>query len=243
MNHIIHLNKTPAIIAGVLFFLSLGLTAKAQDAVIQSDFEHKINLYNVNGKPLTNGDIDVAGNPYFQTAWRYGLVQIKGSAPFDNIPMRLDLQSQQLHFKNSKNEEIVIMAGAVREVSLYDSSTALRRVYTFRSGFPAIDNQNENNFYMVLSDGKLQMLKSMRKQINVDHDQLSGETRKEFRLYEDYYFFSQGQIQRIKKDKSFVLALMGDKQVQVNQFLSTNKVSFKSMDDINKLVEYYNSLK
>ena len=35
---------------------------------------------------------------------------------------------------------------------------------------------------------------------------------------------------------------MNDKENLVQDFVKNNKVSFKSMDDIKKLVDYYNSL-
>jgi len=82
----------------------------------------------------------------------------------------------------------------------------------------------------------------LRKTVYEEKDSFSGEVRKEFRQYEDYYFLVKNNMERIKRDKEYVLAHMSDKNSQIDAFLQKNKISFKSMDDIKKLVDYYNSL-
>ena len=238
-------SKTPAILAGVLFFLSMRGIVSAQEAATQNDFEHKIFLFDANGKTFVNPYIDVAGTAFFFEAWKSGKMKVMDGTVFMNIKLRLNLQSQEVHFlRYADHVEMVAPAGTVREIILFDSAGQLPAAYTFQCGFPAIDNQNEKNFYQLISDGRIKFLKALRKTIRQYKDDMSGETRKEFREDEDYYFFLPGGLglQRNRKDKESVIGVMKDKDSQVEAFLKNNKISFKSPDDIKKLVDYYNSL-
>jgi hypothetical protein len=234
--------KTPAFSAGVLFYLFMTGSASAQDPTAQSNFEHKIIVYNVNGQPMVNPYVDVAGTPFFLVPWKYGTLEMSDHAKFNNLSLRLDLQSQEVHYQKNDNTEMIIQAGSVRRITLVDSLGKSPVSYAFQCGFPPIDNQNEKNFYQILSDGKIKFLKSLRKSIHEDKDSFSGEVKKEFRLYEDYYFFVNDKLERIKKDKGYILGFMKDKVDQVGAFLQSTNVSFKSVDDIKRLVDYYNTL-
>lgn len=244
MVNIFGYNKTPAFIAGVLFFLSCAtFKASGQDAAIQSDIEHKINLYDVNGKPWVNPDVDVSGTPFFMPAWKYGIIEMNDHSVFGNIQLRLDLKSEEVHYRKADNTALVLPAGIVRQIILLDSPKKSPPVsYVFQCGFPSVDNMNEKDFYLILSSGKIKLLKSLRKTIYVDKDIFSAEVRKEYRLNEDYYFFIKDKMERIKKEKSYLLDFMKDKNDKIEEFVQKNKISFKSMDDIKKLADYYNSL-
>jgi hypothetical protein len=147
-----------------------------------------------------------------------------------------------VHYRSRDNSEYVINSGAAKQVRFVDSMGHPAIIETFQCGFPSIDNQNEHDLYRVLADGKIVFLESMRKALHEEKDDFSGDIKKEFRLYEDYYFFQNGHMDRIRKDKSYILHHMSDKEQQINEFAEKSKLSFKSVEDIKRLVTYYNSL-
>jgi hypothetical protein len=238
------LSKTLVLLAGVLLFLLPASIIYAQSsASVDNDLvNHKFALFDANGKPFLNPYNDVAGTPFFMDVWKYGIIITDNNSKFEDIQFRIDLKDQQVHFKKPDNTEWVIQPGSVRQITLFDSSGKSPLNYLFQCGFPSIDNQNEKSFYQILADGKIKFLKSLRKTVYEEKDSFSGEVRKEFRQYEDYYFLVKNNMERIKRDKEYVLAHMSDKNSQIDAFLQKNKISFKSMDDIKKLVDYYNSL-
>jgi hypothetical protein len=237
-------NRASAFVAVVLFVLGFHATALCQDATttVQSDFEHKVNLYNVNGSPLLNHDAEVKGDPWFLKEWKDAAVFTVANQTVPHISIRIDLQNQLVHFLNPAKLEFVAAAGAIKQVVIFDTVAGVATTCDLRCGFPAIDNQTINSFYQVLSFGKLTLLKSLRKSLSVEHDEFTGDTKKELTLHEEYYFFIGDKMQRIKKDKGFVLGNMQDKRAEIEAFVQKNKLSFKTFEDIKATVDYYNSL-
>lgn len=240
---IIKLFKTPVIVTGVLFFLSLPITTWCQ-AMVENDVQKTVHFFDNNGKFFVNPDLDVSGTPFLLEEWKLGKITLSDNTIFNNIKIRLNLYNQQVHFLKSDNVEMTAPKGAIKGLIIFDSTNQGSQKLAFLSGFPAIDNQINSNFYEILSSSKIMFLKAMRKTIHEDKDDLSGEVRKEFREYDDYYFLVKGEsaLQRIKRDREFVLNFMKDKKDKIDSFLQTNKISFKSTDDIKKLLDYYNSL-
>jgi hypothetical protein len=232
--------KTPALLAGVLF---LSLASNSQETFVQNDFEHKINLYNVNGQPLENRDPHIAGTAFFVAAWQFGNLEFrKGHEQFTNIPLRFDLYNHQLHYRNPANEDLVLDPSNVYKFMIFDSTADRPKYYPFQNGFPAIEKLNDKSFYQVLARGPITMLKFINKSIYYEKDGLTGDIIREYRTYESYFFYTGNQMFRIKRDQGFVLNLMDKKSKEVGNFIRQAAFSFKSMDDIQQLVEYYNAL-
>jgi hypothetical protein len=236
-------NKTPAVTAGVLLFSLLQVNiVSAQSSMTLNDFEHNAIFTDMNGKAFTNPDIDVAGTRFFMEAWKYGKIKVNDNTQFGNIRLRLDVKNQEVHFLKSDNVEMVAPAGSIKEIAIIDSAGVQPVTYTFQCGFPAIDNQHETNFYQLLCNGKIKLLKSTRKIIHQDKDDLSGEIKKEFRTYEDYYLYSVISMLRIKKDKAYILDLMANQKDKIEEYTKANNLGYKSIDDLRKIIDYYNSL-
>ena len=198
MINIFGYNKTPVFLAGVLFFLFLQANIYGQStATVDNDLvSHKFALFDANGRPFVNPYRDIAGTPFFTDSWEYGIIITDDNSVFGNMQFRLDLKDQQVHFRKPDNTELVIQSGAVKQITLFDSSGKTPATYVFQCGFPSIDNQNEKSFYQMLADGKIKFLKSLRKSIHEEKDGFSGEVHREFRQYEDYYFLVKKNIER-----------------------------------------------
>jgi hypothetical protein len=202
-------------------------------------FETEVKITDVYGQPFKNNYSDVKGSPFFIDGWVYSSVKLENGMVYDDLPVRLDVYAQELHFKKN-NEELIFPAHYIKEIEFFDSSQ--NKNYKFQTDFPSIDNQNQNNFYQVLSEGSVSLLKSIRKTISVNKNDVSGEVEKQFDLYEDYYIFSNNQLRRLKKEKEFVLKALAEKKDDIETFLKSNAINFKNLNDIIKLFRFYNSL-
>jgi hypothetical protein len=235
---------------GILIFLLLtGGVGFAQNGTGQqnwlksNNFDESISVFDKDGRPFVNTEDDVSGSSFFLPEWKYGRLRLADSIGYDHIRLRLNLQTQVVHFLGKNNVEMVLPKGFVREVVLIDSTAPdSPSTYIFRDGFPAIDNQDGSNFYQVLTGGRLKLLRSTRKIVSMEKNSISGEERKEIREYTDYYLFSGGMMKKLKKDRAFILGSVGDKKDKVEAYAAAGKLNFKSIDDIGRIITYYNGL-
>jgi len=240
------------LMAGVLCCLGLQLTCAAQgsqgnqqNSGNQGGFSYlsrSIRVSDATGSTFLNPYHDVTGSPYLNDGWTHAAMRLNNNAIVSDLRVRLDLKSQQWHFLDSGNIERVVPVGLVTEVLLDDSSGTDVKTADFRSGFPPVDSRKTNDFYRVLSTGKILLLYSMVKVIKEDKDEMAGTVQKEFTLYEEYYLFNDGKMWRVKKDKSQVLNQLIDKKEKMQTFIEENRFKLKSIDELRQVIDYYNTL-
>ncbi len=80
------------------------------------------------------------------------------------------------------------------------------------------------------------------KKIQQNKNDFSGEVSKEFVLYDYYYVYVNGEMKTMKSDKDFFTEMMNDKRDLTEEYIKLNKISFKNVAHIAKLIAYYNSL-
>ena len=206
------------------------------------DLDHKFNVYDVDGHPIVNIKTDVEGNPFFIADWRSGTIQLVDGRTYANIFVQLDLEKQTVHYKGADAAELQIGSELVRQVIIHDTLAHANPVYQFVTGLPPIDNQTANSFYLVLDTGKISFLECIWKKFYEKKNEYSGETNREYRIYNDFYIYTGGKIIRTKRDAKFFLALTNDRSAQMETYVSSNKTSFRSEEDIRRFLHYYNGL-
>jgi hypothetical protein len=184
-----------------------------------------------------------SGSPYFTDEYKYANILLTSGRVFANVKMRIDLAAQQAFIITSNGIEANMGGGMVKEITYADTTVNDGIIsYKFQTGFPAIDKQTKNNFYLVLVEGRCNFLKLILKKVTERRNDFVNGTIVDYETYEDYYFFAKGVMKRIKKDKDFILAELSDKQAEVNQYILSNKINLRNQEQLVKLVAYYNSL-
>ncbi len=184
----------------------------------------------------------IEGNPFFIESFRSSTIKLVSGLEFNNVIARLDLYKQIIQIKLNGDTVKMVLPGSIAEIIFYDTVQSLLNEYKFQTGYPEIDNLNRNNFYRVLSDGKVTLLKSSIKKINKTKNEMSGETSSQFDIYDDHYLYVKYEMKRVKKDKEYILNLLADKRNELETYITAQKLNFKSIDSIKKLIDYYNSL-
>jgi hypothetical protein len=239
------------VLLGFVFFNALLLSSQSNPRPpLKSDkdqnYSGQLTITDANGMPIKPEYANVEGSPYFISDFRPAIVKMRSGLVFEKVKAKIDLCKQEVNFITDNNVEIVTSGESVKEIILTDSllNTDLpeNRVYTFRTGFPSIDNQNGLNFYQVLTEGNITLLKSARKIITEKKNDISGEIVKGFEIYIDYYVFTDNKMIKLKKEKEWILSFLQSKKDKVDTFLTEKRISFKKIDDIITLFKYYNSL-
>jgi hypothetical protein len=155
--------------------------------------------------------------------------------------MRIDLEMHMVQFV-ANGVEGELQPGMVKEVSYADTTADGILFYKFRTGYPAFENRTSNHFYIVMAEGSCSLLRLVEKKITQRKNEITNEVFKDYENAESFYLFTKGEMKRLKKDKDFIMAELADKQVQVNEFVQTNKINFRNVDQLVKLINYYNTL-
>lgn len=213
----------------VLGLLIGGLAGQAcaQPGFVSQDMQKTYTVFDANGKSFVNPTPDVAGSPFLNDDWKIGILVANTNHHFDSVKMRLNLYSQEVHFLNKNNNEMALEKGYIKAVIFPNPITGAPTGPKFQNGFPAVDEQDANNFYEVFSEGKLWLLHSVRKVILREKDEMTGEVKKEYRTYEDYYTFDGKTMQRVKKGSATI---------------DGKPIKFKNIDDLKKAIDAFNAL-
>ncbi len=210
-----------------LMISGLATGACAQPGFVSQDLQKTYTVFDANGKSFVNPAPDVAGSPFLIDDWKMGALVANSNHRFDSVKIRLNLYSQEVHFLNKNNSEMALEKGYIKAAIFPNPITGAPTGPKFQNGFPAIDEQDVYNFYEVLAEGKLWLLRSIRKVIAREKDEMSGEVKKEYRTYEDYYTFDGKTMQRVKKSTATI---------------DGKEMKFKSIDDLKKAIDAYNAL-
>lgn len=228
-------------IIAIAFFSCMQIAVIAQ-APTEIDRVRTITLVNTDGKPFVNPDLDVEGTPFYFDSWKYGTIKLVSNNVYNNVSVRLNLQSQEVHFLSQNKTEMTVSTELVKELFIYDTVNGGVNIYDFQCGFPSVDKQTGKDFYLVISNGKVKLLQSIKKEIRQRKDDMSGEIKKDFVSYEDYYLYTNNALQVIRLNKNSILQSMSDGKTKIENFIKTNKLSYKSANDLKKIVDYYNTL-
>ncbi len=228
----------------LLFVLALLTTSGfAQQESFEGDLQHNsVRVFDANGKPFVNPNIDVEGSAFFIPEWKYGLITAIDNKVYSKRLLRLNFQSQEVHYLSENNQEMTLPAGMVKEITIFDSSIIPAAKYHFQSGFPPVDNLHNFTFYQIICEGKIKLLKSIRKLVVEDKNELAAHTTKEIKTYEDYYIFTGTSLIRVKRNNDLFLPLLKDKKAEIDQYLKKTNLGTRNASDIKLILDYYNSL-
>jgi hypothetical protein len=108
--------------------------------------------------------------------------------------------------------------------------------------FKKIDSKLDNDYFMVIADGKVSLLKKIWKVIWEEKTYNSSTVVKNILDKSAYYTLSDGKLLQIKPSKKEILNAFPDHKNEVDQYIKTEKISFNNDQDLSKLFIYYNSL-
>jgi len=230
------------IIVALQFIAIDYLQAQANSVSTTGKWGQQIFLSDVNGRAFENKYADINGSAYLFPDFKFATIELADGRKYANVKARLNLVEHEVNFIASNGEEGYIGKGMVKSFLINDTTRQGIKTYSFQTGFPKTDNQTVIHFYQILASGKIALVKSINKNIEERLNELSGEKSKEFAVRENLYLLIGGELKRVKKEASFFLSAMEDKKDLVSQFISSNKLNFKTEDQLLRVVEYYNSL-
>jgi hypothetical protein len=207
-----------------------------------SSYSLNDRLTDLKGEPLLTGNaVYEDGYPFYLNEWAAGNLILASKKKYAGVFVKLNLQTDKVHYQYQETmAERVAGDGIVREVELKDPSRL--DTVRFRCHFPPIDKHDLKTFYQVLADGKVILLKQIKKIFIEEKAFNSATITRRFDTQSSYYVFRDEKMARLKRSKSGILDVLSDQKDLVEKFISNNKLTIKSDDDLAKVFTYYNSL-
>lgn len=191
-------------------------------------------LQDVNGKPLaTNTYTDIEGSPYLPENWTIGSIKLNNGAIINYNALRFNLATGELEFQ--KDDKPFVVINPFQEFTIVNM--------LFRKGFSAIDQQTTKNFYEVMYDGKVKLL-SYRTATMYEEKPYNSATKTKKFLHNDIYYLQKadGSLVKVKKDRKAIIALLGDKTSQLEEYIKKENLKIRDWRDVTTLLAYYENL-
>jgi hypothetical protein len=205
-----------------------------------------VAAFTTDAQNIQNGNIinftkysGMDGSPYFNPYWVQGNVKFRNGSTKNAIILYDELKDYV--FYQGENEELVQFEMPVYEftIAAEDGTIAHFSKFAGNGKFP------DEAFFQVLSDGKVKLLKRNSKSVSEHKEELgSAVTKRDVVDNIDYFLLIEGKVVKIKKDKKSILQTLndGNKQQDLDNYITTNKLNLKKDSDLIKLMDYYNTL-
>lgn len=176
---------------------------------------------------------NISGTPFLVDKWLDGTVVNSKGVTFNNVRLKFDVYNDKLLYAETNNEALEFPEN-IKKFTLNNM--------VFINGLPSVDTLSELSYYQLLADGKTKLLRHPAKHIVESKGYGSSMTNYRFDDMQVLYIYKDVKMIAIKQDKKSVLAVLADKETEMNNYLANHKVNFKNNADLTALIAYYNTL-
>lgn len=223
-----------------------GLVVSAQQRVVDVDKSGGSPVrgffYTVAGEPVSTAKYVrvIEGSPFFSEEWMKGSALMADGNYYGYYPMRLDLITGEVYFKNESGTEY-IATKPIHELFLAD--TILNHAYHFvHSSAFVTAKAPEPGWYLLLYEGALASLfKKFNKNIRESRPYGSATYEQTITTVPTYFIFFTGRFHRVKKPAE-IPDILKDKKEPLRFFINKNQLSGKTDADFVALLEHYHWL-
>lgn len=225
----------------IVIFLFIALAGSSQAQLGSYSFSRGSNvLYNDGyGIPWSNPVLyNTDGSPFYDTSFCMGSLQLPNGKIYNGIKLKLNLEEQKIIFEVEEGKAFVLSIPVAR-VELGCSTASKPTI--FRSGFTAIDKQNERSLYQVLDSGKVLLLKYTEIRFKDSKAYNSNDMTRSYRQLPNYYIWMPGKdLIKVSGNENDLIAILSDQQKVLNDAIMKEKLKVRKEADLIKIIALYN---
>jgi hypothetical protein len=182
----------------------------------------------------------IDGDPFLYKDFVPGSLTLKTG---ETLPLylRYDIFTGEMQFR--QKDEIYALINT-ESVSLVMMDT-LKFVYVKYMKSPGDISSIENSWFLLKEDGKCKLLikKNLRLQSAEDAKPYQAAKPAKFiHTNDSFYLQPEGQNAIRVTSKKDILNILSDKTSELNKFIDSGKLGAKDINDLRKIVSFYNSL-
>jgi len=222
--------------------LLITLASSSQAQLGSYSFSNGSNvLYNDGyGIPWSNPVLyNTDGSPFYDTSFCMGSLQLPNGKTYNGIKLKLNLEEQKIIFEVEEGKAFVLSIPVAR-VEL--GCSAASKPTIFRSGFTAIDKQNDRSLYQVLDSGKILLLKYTEIRFKDSKAYNSNDMTRSYRQLPSYYLWMPGKdLIKVSGNENDLIAILSDQQKILNDAIVKEKLKVRKEADLIKIISLYNN--
>lgn len=187
------------------------------------------------GAPGPTAISDKNNGLFLEPGWTDGMVMLNDRHIIDHILLRYDIYHQQLQFIREKDT----LAFAKPEEAAYFILDNRKFIYTdYQSG-----GLFGKSYFEVLSDGNCKLLLRRTVKYHLDPDEHSNISDDLYVRESEYYIMKNGDMAKsVRACRKSVLCAFKDKEEQVKAYMEENKMKMNTLEQLQQVVAFYNSL-
>ncbi len=227
--------------AAILVFILSSNTAQSQVPVRDSELIlERLRLNKGISGEETASYSDINGNPYLFQDFTRGVITVtSGQKTEANI--RFDIYANEMHIKDRGDIFAIIHPEKMKFMEV----DGLKFIYSKYIKSPGEESAKDGSYFILKSDGKCKLLvrKNMRIQ-DAEPPKLYQDAKPaKFIPTSDIYYLKLNDESAVKiKNEKELLSILADQREALSNYIRTNKFQVKEINDLEKIITYYNSL-
>jgi hypothetical protein len=182
----------------------------------------------------------IKGDPYIYKDFHEGELILKNGETF-RLDLRYDIYGDQVHLKNNDNIYGIIHP---EKISLIVIDT-VRFLYCGYVNSPASESSRYDSYFILKTDGKCKLL--IRKNVRIQDAEppkplQDAKPARFIHTNDSYYLKLENKNAVLMRNKKDIISVLTDQKEALNKFISSNKSRMNKIEDLIKIVDYYNNL-
>ena len=224
----------------VIVFQLIAFSAFAQTRVMTKTYDDFQVLQHLKTSRTKGGSLaGVEGSPYLKTKFVKGAVLTENDVRYVGIPLRYNIYNDEIEFKNSKGQVLSIQfPGGIKQVKIGSD------IFVYHLFFVSADRVTQGYLQKIIS-GKANAFIRYRVIYQEAQPALAYKNPQppKFIPQPSYYYVSKGQKPAVRVEKTKqLIKFLGNHKNELEAFAKKNKIKIRRLDDLRRILYYYNSL-
>jgi hypothetical protein len=177
---------------------------------------------------------DINGSPYFSDEWQNASLITTNGLVINNIPVKLDLLSHEIHFLDSLGNEM-ISTQIIKSIIFLNTDNDTSAIFINKYALNMDGADVTDHWMQLLAKGKATLLKQYFMTIFETKDYGSATLVKTLRIEKGYFVYLNNTLTRVKNGAEITDLLQEPK-------MQAGKKNAKSEAELKALIDLYNHL-
>ncbi|MEE4115312.1 MAG: hypothetical protein V2I37_04040 [Marinilabiliaceae bacterium] len=228
----------------ILFSLIL-LPAFPQVSTVYVSGQNMSDYFRMYASGNEDEEAKVYGSPYADDHWTVGTISFKETNSVVSDHLRLNAYSNELEIFNKGKKMAIIQPFKLKEARVGNR----KYIYSFYLYYNGKNEYLSSSYFEVICEGRIELLRRYYVAI-VNNSYVSnymgggGDGRNHYTLKNEIFYRSGDNeaARKLPAKKKEILELMKDRENEIALFIKENKINFRTDFDLEKTLNYYNSL-